>query len=82
MKRFDLKSLSLGMIVGAVAVLGIAAANDGGATGTEYRVVFGGIFEGQFQKSLSDAAEQGWKLEESDMFADRHAYAVMSRAKK
>jgi hypothetical protein len=82
MKRFDLKSLGLGMLIGTVAVAGIGAASDTAAVGSEYRVVYGSVFDGNFQSNLSKAAADGWKLEESDTFTDRHAYAVMSRIKR
>ena len=82
MKRFDIKNLCLGIIVGAAAVLGVAAAANDVTTAADYRVVYGSVFDGNFQRNLTKAAEEGWKLEESDTFTDRHAYAVMSKAKK
>ena len=82
MKRFDTKSLGLGILVGAGTVLGIAAASSTALMPMEYRVVYGSVFDGNFQANLSKAAQDGWRLEESDTFTDRHAYAVRSRAKK
>ena len=48
----------------------------------EFKVVNGAIWEGHFQRNLNAAADEGWKLVESNTFTDRHAYAVMSRPKK
>lgn len=82
MKHLDLKSISLGVMVGAASILGIAAANKTAPKPIEYRVVQGEVFQGDFQTALNKAAAEGWKFEESNTFTERHAYAVMTREKK
>ncbi len=81
-KHFDIKSLFFGLMIGVATLLGIAAANGTPTKPMEYRVVKGTVFEGSFQDNLNKAAADGWKFEESNTFADSHAYAVMSRAKE
>ena len=76
MKRFDFKSLSVGILLGASVVLGVAAINDTPVAQTEYRVVHGSVHDGELQRNLSNAATEGWKLEESDSITARSAYAV------
>lgn len=82
MKQYHVKSLVLGLVLGAGAVLGIAAVNDPMPVGSEYRVVFGSIADGNLQEKLNKAAAEGWKLEGSDSFTGREAYAVMSKTRR
>ena len=82
MKRIDLKSLSFGVFIGAAAFATVAATTSTEPAAVEFKVVNGAIWEGHFQRNLNAAADEGWKLVESNTFTDRHAYAVMSRPKK
>ena len=80
MKRIDLKSLALGVLLGAAAVLSIAAVHNSSGQ-LEFHVVAGAIFEGSFERNLNKAAATGWKFEQTATFTDRYGYAVMSRPK-
>jgi hypothetical protein len=79
----DLRSALIGLVAGVVLMFTLGATGDSAtAVQTEYRVVHGSVFDGDLQRNLSNAATEGWKLEESDSITARSAYAVMSRVKR
>ena len=79
----DLRSALVGLVVGVVLMFTLGATGDNvTAVQMEYRVVYGNVPGGNFQGSLRKAADEGWKLEQSDTLPDRDAYAVMSRVKR
>lgn len=79
----DLRSALVGLVAGTVLMFTLGAT--GGnitAAQTEYRIVHGSVFDSELQRNLSNAANDGWKLEESDALTARQAYAVLSRVKR
>ena len=79
----DLRSALVGLVAGVVLMFTLGAASDNiTAVQTEYRVVHGSVYDGELQRNLSNAASEGWKLEESENLTARIAYAVMSRVKR
>jgi len=79
----DLRSALLGLVAGLLLMFTLGAAGSNNTPDQmEYRVVYGNVPSGNFQNSLSRAANEGWKLEQSDTLPDRDAYAVLSRVKR
>ena len=74
--------MCLGVIIGVATLLGVAAATGAGSGKMEYRVIHGNVWDGNFQTNLNKAAADGWKFEDSNAFAERYAYSVMSRVKE
>ena len=79
----DLRSALIGLVAGVPVMFTLGATGDNNTPDQmEYSVVHGNVPNGTFQHVLSRAANEGWKLEQSDTLPDRDAYAVLSRVKR
>ena len=78
MKAIDLKSLIIGVCIGAAALFAMGAVPQEHKP-VEYKVVNGDIWNGEFQKKLNDIALEGWQLQTASNFADRHGFAILTR---
>ena len=81
MKKIDLRSAAVGLILGAAAVFGLGAANQERRS-MEYHVVAAQLFNGDFQRRVENAAAAGWVLEEANAFNERYGFAVLSRERQ
>lgn len=84
-KKFDIKSLLLGVALGAGVVLSIAAATESREHTTwEYKVVVGTVLsnDGKLEDALNSSAAQGWDFVSASPSKDQYGFAVMRREKK
>jgi hypothetical protein len=79
MKRIDLKSFGIGVMLSAASVLTVAAATGAGRTAVEYRIVAGQVLGGELERKLNSSAVEGWELVETVSFREQHGFAVMRR---
>ena len=82
--RIELKSLLLGALLGAVAVLSIAATTgEEKHTAWEYRVVTAQAFQNELGKAINESAAQGWEfVSASGPNNDNWGMAVLRREKR
>jgi hypothetical protein len=84
-RRIDIKSLVLGVLVGASIMLSVAAATTAGNRTTwEYKVVQGTVFgkDAQLEDYINSHAAQGWDFVSASPSKDQYGFAVMRREKK
>ncbi len=79
MKRIDLKSLAAGVLVGAGAMLAIAATGSTGVMPMEYQTAIGDIHSGDFRNQMTKFSD--WEFVGTSGVGERYAYAVFRRAK-
>ena len=79
MKRIDFRSLGVGALIGAGAMLAIAATGSTRNTPMEYRVVVGHV-RGELQSEMNKLGEN-WEFVATSNMGDPNAYAVFRRPK-
>ena len=79
MKRIDFKSLVAGLLLGAGAMLAIAATGSTGRTPMEYQTAIGGIHNGDFRNQMNKFND--WEFVATSASGERYAYAVFRRPK-
>ena len=67
--KFDIKSLLLGLCLGAAIVFSVAAASTSEPTAWEYRTLEASAFPMEIDKKLNEAAADGWALVGTSMRA-------------
>ena len=84
--KIQMKSLLLGLVLGAAAVFLIGAAASGGRTDWEYRVVSGLTFHRPdppiLEKSINSSVAEGWEFVSASGTSQEHGFAIMRRKKK
>ena len=84
--KIDMKSLVLGVILGAVVVASVAAATTGDSTALEYKTLRAYAYAEQFDKQLNDLANDGWTVVSSSTTlepgATPYAVVIFKRTKK
>ena len=81
MKRIDLKSLGLGVLIGTGAMLGIAATGSTRNMPMEYQVV-GGNGYGALQSEMNKFGGDNWEFLATSGAGDHQVYAVFRRPKQ
>jgi hypothetical protein len=84
-RRIDVKSLLLGLLVGASIMLSVAAATtSGNRTNWEYKLVQGKVLgnEGTLENAVNSHTAQGWDFVSASPSTDQYGFAVMRREKK
>ena len=79
MKRIDFKSLVAGLLLGAGAMLAVAATGSTGRTPMEYQVAIGDAHSGEFRAQMDKFSD--WEFVATSGVGDRSAYAVFRRPK-
>jgi hypothetical protein len=82
MKNIDRKSLSLGLLIGALATFGVAAASNTGHVQFEYDVVSGLVLGDELERNMNKASASGWELVETGGFGQQGGFAVFRREKR
>jgi hypothetical protein len=84
--KIDIKSLALGVLLGAAIVFSIGAATPSGSTVWEYKVVRGNIRgnndAGELDKYINNAIAGGWDFVSASPLGDQSGFAVLKRGKK
>ena len=78
MKRIDLKSLAAGVLIGAGAMLAIAATGSTANRPTQYRVILGNIPDG-LQNELNRAGAENWEFVGTGHVREAQAYVIVRR---
>lgn len=78
MKQIDLKSVGLGLLIGAGAMLGIAATGSTANRPTQYRVIVGNIPDG-LQNEMNRAGAENWEFVGTGHVREAQAYAIFRR---
>ncbi len=84
-RSVELKSLLLGSLMGACAMLGLGAVTSGGNSAAwEYKVVVGrnGMNGFDLQESINKAAADGWALVSTSSYSEGMPLAVLKKEKK
>ncbi len=81
--RIDLKSLTLGAVLGTIVCLCVAAAaNVGSPTVWEYRLIPARVFQNELQNGINGAVAEGWEFVSASQYVDQYGFAVLRREKK
>jgi hypothetical protein len=84
--KIDIKSLVLGVFLGAVVVFSVAAATTGDSPALEYKTLRAYAYAGQFDKQLNELARDGWAVVSSSTTQEPgqtpYAVVIVKRAKK
>jgi hypothetical protein len=80
MKRIDLKSLAVGVLMGAGAVLSVAATGSTRNVPMEYQVTTGDAHSGEFRTQMNKFSD--WEFVATSGVGERSAYAVFRRPKQ
>ncbi len=82
-KKIDLKSVALGVLLGAIITFSVGAATSG-RLGWEYRIVAGKVLgnESQLDAAINAAAAQGWEFVSASPSTEQWGFAVMKRERK
>ena len=80
MKRIDLRSLGLGVLVGTGAMIAISATRID-RTSMEYQVVAGN-FHNDLRDKLNKFSSDNWELVGTSGVGDQYAYAIFRRPKQ
>ncbi len=82
----DLKSLILGVILGAIIAVTVAAAtNAGSRSNWEYKIVPGSVFSNEqspLEKGINNATTNGWEFVSATHMDQHWGFAVMKRERK
>lgn len=84
-KKFDIRSMVLGALLGMAIIFSVAAAADERAV-WEYKLVAGTVFgsdsKGQLDDAINTAANQGWQFVSASHSMERYGFAIMRRDKR
>jgi hypothetical protein len=80
MRRIDLKSVGLGVLIGIGAMLGIAATGSTSRAPMEYRVVVGYV-RGELESEMN-RLDENWEFLATSNTGDPDAYAIFRRPKR
>lgn len=84
--KIDIKSLVLGMFLGAVVLFSVAAATTGDSTALEYKTLRAYAYAEKFDKQLNEMAHDGWTVVSSSTTQDPgqtpYAVVIFKRTKK
>jgi hypothetical protein len=81
--KVNIKSLIIGIFLGSVAVLGIAAATGSGdRTSWEYKVLVGGGSMQVLAETLNNADKEGWEAVGVSYAEGAGTFALVKRARK
>ena len=81
MKRIDLKSLAAGVLIGAGAVLGIAATGITRNMPMEYHVAAGNVHN-DLSVKMNKLGGDNWEFVGTGGVGDQYAYAIFRRPKQ
>ncbi len=85
-KLIDLKSLTLGVMLGATIAVTVAAATNAGNRATwEYKVIPGSVFlneQSPLEKGINNAITNGWEFVSASHSEGHYGFAVLRREKK
>jgi hypothetical protein len=81
MKRIDFKSLGAGVLLGAGAMLAIAATGSTRNVPMEYQVVAGNVHNDLVGK-MNRLGGDNWELVGTSGVGDQYAYAIFKRPKQ
>jgi hypothetical protein len=80
MKRFDVKSVLAGAVIGAGSILALAATGSQ-RTAFEYAVVPGIVHSGELQTKMNNYSAGEWEFLATETIGDRYGYAIFRRPK-
>jgi hypothetical protein len=80
MKRIDLKSVALGLLIGGAAVFSMGAVGGTRPVEFEYKVVAGKVWGRELEQLMNGVGP--WELVSVEPFAEQHAFAVFRRPKE
>jgi hypothetical protein len=84
-KRINMRSLLLGLLLGAATVFCVAAATSaGGHRGWEYKTVAGQVLgnETPLGQAINASVAEGWEFVSASSSVERWGFAVLRREKK
>ena len=80
MKKFDLKSMGIGAVVGVACMLAIGAAS-ARPLPMEYAVVPGIVHSGELQTKMNRYSGEDWEFVSTAAIGDLYGYAIFRRPK-
>lgn len=82
MRRIETKSLVLGIVLGVVACVGVAATPKAASERKEYKIFTAALGNQHLENAVNKAADEGWDLVSCNQWSGAHMVAVMARVKE